>query len=1095
MQKMKWKTKRSAGAKGLIVFCSVIIAAICLCKISLLDGLRIMDDEYAYWGMGAHFAGFHWESMQHSPFYSYGYSLLLVPLFWLMKAGISVTAAYKLAIMINILLLLVSFWLSLKVAEHYAREIPAYYRILCCFITTLYINNIVQTGYAWDETLLYFMFWVILYTFIRAIENPSYGNILLFILASVYIVMIHMRAVGVFLSAIAVLVLYFLCEKRAQNYKKILVAIAGFSIGILVFILGKEYVTQNIYGNANTVNTLEGQIGKMSLIFSVSGIIDLCNSMLGKVFYQGAASFLMTSASMCYGICYLLKTVWLSCRSRKIQFESKTWMILFIEAAVIAELAVSAVFKVIRYYSQSQVVSRIDNIYYGRYADFVVGPILLAGLLLLYRARKNIVYFAAAALGIAVSAIAVQSQFNVENFYLDFPEFVGNPSAFAGISYMIGGSYTNLAYRILAFSFIGCVICILLSLWREKAKGPILSSVILVIILVGVWTFYGVERVEEAATEKNWRDKAYRSIAELADRIAYENEIYFVEESDQGYTKWIQWWMPTYSFHEITYDEFSDLNENGLMNEVMIFANATEKQVMGLLSNQMHYIYNSGSIGVFVPEDSILKEEIEKQIAESYAYSDPHWYEIDLAQVKTDLCDQKPDGSLHFNWDKEGYMTWATGVSLKDGIYEFQLDLDIADFSEGAGYITITNEEGTYLDTYVLQPEYFDRKGQGEIAVQIPVENYEHPVIGLYVDGEHSVRINEMRYRQVNSQIKLQDEEEFSSFSDLLKNLSSVNNMQLCYIDSDASGECGFPDFSILNKYFPTKISEYVPGNLLAYRELQQDKILIVENSVQFKIYKELLSDFAMIGYGESYSLWIPRIQSVLRELEENAISVLTPFQNEIGLGFLGEAIENQGCVYKVVLPDGRYKVHTHVTTEGDVNGWLTVNEEKQLIEQTEDSLEFYIQGEENTVITLLPEVEGKWKSSSCTISWEDENRLTEIPYDRMQAEGVLQLEGKYAVTGENASLLSEPFQLGARHYGIGVTIIGEDVEGYAEYYRNGELRGVVSAKDALKIEEGKVYLEYVVEEYDLSQWQVKVILEGNKEIAVHDKIRVLEYR
>ena len=72
---------KDQGSNFLILLCSIIIVWLCLDKLDLLNGVRIMDDEYAYWGVGAYFAGYKWESMRYSSYYSYGYGILLLPLF------------------------------------------------------------------------------------------------------------------------------------------------------------------------------------------------------------------------------------------------------------------------------------------------------------------------------------------------------------------------------------------------------------------------------------------------------------------------------------------------------------------------------------------------------------------------------------------------------------------------------------------------------------------------------------------------------------------------------------------------------------------------------------------------------------------------------------------------------------------------------------------------------------------------------------------------------------------------------------------------------------------------------------------------------
>ena len=187
------------------------------------------------------------------------------------------------------------------------------------------------------------------------------------------------------------------------------------------------------------------------------------------------------------------------------------------------------------------------------------------------------------------------------------------------------------------------------------------------------WTAY----CRSGSRRKNWRDKNYRSVAELTEKIDFQGEIYFVEKANGGNTKWMQWWIPATPIHIIDLEEFDNLYQQGILKEALVLSNTRDGSTTGKLSDSMHYVYDSGEIGIFVQPNSQLESQVMGQAAACYEYPDPHWYEVDLSVASTSLCERKPGGNLYHAQGKEGYLTWETGLSLEDGQYEFVLEMEI----------------------------------------------------------------------------------------------------------------------------------------------------------------------------------------------------------------------------------------------------------------------------------------------------------------------------------------------------------------------------------------------------------------------------------
>lgn len=140
--------------------CIALILAACLYTVSAHQRIRVVDDEFAYWGIAAQLAGYDWsDALSVTGFYSYGYSFLLVPLFWLHRLGLGMTMLYRIAIGMNAVFLCFSFCIAVKVGRYLFEAVDRFYLLAAALVSVMYFGNITQSGCAWTEVYLAFMFW------------------------------------------------------------------------------------------------------------------------------------------------------------------------------------------------------------------------------------------------------------------------------------------------------------------------------------------------------------------------------------------------------------------------------------------------------------------------------------------------------------------------------------------------------------------------------------------------------------------------------------------------------------------------------------------------------------------------------------------------------------------------------------------------------------------------------------------------------------------------------------------------------------------------------------------------------------------------
>lgn len=166
----------------------------------------LFNDEIGYWSNSAFFLGMDWTSVtKNINYYSYGYSLLLMPLQAL--AGINGwgwAGLYHAAVVMNALFLVMSYGIALKLAGRYLPGMNRVVRTAACFAVCTYSSYTVYAHIAWTECALLFFFWLYLYVMMRVTDSPAVGNHIAFALVSFYLYTIHQRSLGI--VAISVLV-------------------------------------------------------------------------------------------------------------------------------------------------------------------------------------------------------------------------------------------------------------------------------------------------------------------------------------------------------------------------------------------------------------------------------------------------------------------------------------------------------------------------------------------------------------------------------------------------------------------------------------------------------------------------------------------------------------------------------------------------------------------------------------------------------------------------------------------------------------------------------------------------------------------------
>ena len=212
----------------------------------------LFNDEVGYWSNSAFFMGLDWTSVTgRIAYYSYGYSLLLIPIRMLSELfGWSWDTMYRSAVVMNAGFLAMSYALALKLAKRYLVGMSDLVRTAACFTVFTYSSYIVYAHITWTECTLVFFFWVFLYVMMRVVDRPGIGNHVAFALVAFYIYTVHQRALGIVVTAI--LMVIYMRLMRCNRMRDAVAFLGSMYLYSLVHAM--------IKGNLQRVNYLGGEL-------------------------------------------------------------------------------------------------------------------------------------------------------------------------------------------------------------------------------------------------------------------------------------------------------------------------------------------------------------------------------------------------------------------------------------------------------------------------------------------------------------------------------------------------------------------------------------------------------------------------------------------------------------------------------------------------------------------------------------------------------------------------------------------------------------------------------------------------------------------
>ncbi len=548
----------------LYVAAFVVIGFVCCINIRELDYINIINDEFGYWMYAASAAGYDWkELISSTPYYSWGYSIWLIPIVALLPTP---KLWYKAAIFLNVFFLFIAFICCYKVGKRLFPKAGNLLVGVVSVIVILYPGNIVQAQNAWSEILLVCCTWVAAYLIIRLEDNFSMMRFIAAVTVLVYMFAVHNRSIGVVAAGVLCLGLILLKHKKGIGHWIIL--IFGMLAGYLVVNQVKGYCLDLLWSNSTQSSLNNVSINAETITSYGSRItsqgLKMLGSLGGKAFYLAVGSALtLPLAVIC--VCRSL----ISNIRQKHLFDgyavSKLWCCL----GLAFQWGICAL-------AMNDWVGRKDLLVYGRYMENAIGPVLLLGIMYVVIENRKLVEkvliftFAACIIGIYPVYYCVSHARDWFNTLC---------SPVVGAYFHIWGNY-RIAFILLSIAVVGIFLTQAISLRVQ----PEYKRAAVVLTVIGIfYIFTGLQASKYMLDNRTSVERRSVPLAEMITEQYEDRSLYFIQNNEMDFynmnPKYLQFIIPERTIHVINVEDV----EAFANQKVVILANFEDETVEKLL--------------------------------------------------------------------------------------------------------------------------------------------------------------------------------------------------------------------------------------------------------------------------------------------------------------------------------------------------------------------------------------------------------------------------------------------------------------------------------------------------------------------------------
>lgn len=529
-------------------------------SISRVYGFTFFPDEFGYWTYAAKAAGYDWSDIVSlGSYYSYGYSLILFPIFKLCSNAVT---AYRVAVTLNFIMLAAVYFIMRSLAGRLCKTADSPKTTLYAAVAVLYPCWLFYARTTMVETFLMAVFALICLLLYDYLDKQRPASLLMLVVALAAIHFLHMRAVAILIAGIVTLLLYHFSifvatlgqkEKKKTDANRKRYLLVALFVGLAVLIGGflvKRWVQNTLYAGAQdtlAVNDYAGQLGKLQFMLTKEGITNFISGLAGKILYLGQASFGLAY----WGIAHCIKKL----QIKKWKTNTTGFFCLFVLLSVAGETLINTIYNIHPL--------RVDSVVYGRYHEFVLPILMVLGLdTLLHTAKRWRITGVMLAINLLMTLLVIR---NVE--YYGLTNIHGY--VMAGMSYLHQlVSYETKQFFLMTYCFLSLLTVLVTGLAGRKGHKSGLMIIILVMELC--LSIRAVSLYIEDSSLGAYRDSILaEKITELREGCP-QRRIIYIKEDDSPFISILQFMLREEQIILLERKELGDYTQEEIDEDDMI---------------------------------------------------------------------------------------------------------------------------------------------------------------------------------------------------------------------------------------------------------------------------------------------------------------------------------------------------------------------------------------------------------------------------------------------------------------------------------------------------------------------------------------------
>lgn len=1006
----KTKKRTSPGTLLLVIVCICVICFAGGKTIPAATGVSALNDVFGYWGVAATLAGKDWSPLLSTvEYYAGGYSILLVPLFWL---GFTAKQMFQMALGINVALLLGAFFLGISCLRQLFPSLSNNTYVLVSFVATIYTSNLIQAQETWSESFLYFLFWLIFWSLLKLIKNKTTIFAVLLAFVTGYIYWVHMRSIGV---VIAVALTMLLCVLSKNLPRRCLVA---FFIVLIVMIIGqnimKNWELSSVFAGSEiaTMNTYSGQTERLaSIVSSLDSLENFFRSALGKIFYFMTSTLFLGVIAVNVFAVDSYNAVKKIFKEHRIKISTRQIPSIFLLLAFLACYGINCLSITSGYGGMVLTV-------YSRYMEYCFGPLIAIGLVFLlngFVTRKHIIVYSIIAFLLAW----------VTNDSLIKVKLTGTADFYWPMAPAWQKIYETINCLPI-FCFALCLLCIFIfeimtflvgygiahkenhvAFFKHRIQIYKAVNVAVIVLISGIYLWSSTCRTDFMEFQSSVGEENAGAV-ELFEENGTPSTIYLILTEDDieawkdiklkySGAKFLQARLP-----DTTIEYF--MAEEGQVNppqDAQIYMTLSSQGSEFLEENIPGYvwIYSCSRYNLFAKEDSVYAAGTEQEPTTIWLQKmglgtggtievqnkNGSWtpvYEEGTSEFsKVDLDLSNKTISLVTAGNENTYDMYGPGISLQPGSYRALITLECLNLDEcednTLGQCDISAEDGTrIISVFPLTKDLFEGGGAKTLALDFSSaanSALNRIEFRLYSSCGAKFRITDISYQYLSPQVKvlLPDSDDF----DVVDGLVSMDSEFLPFYIGASEYQQKLLDDSEIAAELSAKGHQVSIVSLEEIASISDAFLLIPADETD--LISSLLPQYTILARLQNYALLAPSSSDVCNNFRDNGGRVLSN-GSAISLRYYAGAVSNAASSTQATLPAGQYRLDYEVQVAGasvfDSCGTLVISysDQKNEIPLTKElfaydvyrgSLSENVVLEENTKIsaqvTTIPEVSG----------------------------------------------------------------------------------------------------------------------------------------